>query len=423
MNISFFYKKSVFCSVICLWVCIQLFLIINHWDFALHDDALAYRILAENCLTWYPDTSAIYHSYIFAPGYVNILILLKRLFGSYLAVNFLNLVMNISLLFFLYSITKKLFLGNVAKVAVYVFMLMYSNSYIVIAPLSDLPYLFFVMFAIYLLLTADNKVWKFLLVGFLLSISNWIRPLTVVVWIPILLYMFFSNYKKISYICVISSFFIVQILIGYSTYYRMGLWITSSTTSGYNLLMTASNNPKMGLVNGNWKKDPFYADYVNLQGKNVLEKDKIWRNRAIQHIKEYPLDYLKLIPLKFLFLHSCDNWSERVLPNAGFSKEILVIEQLFKEKNYIDLFFKFIILMSKSIFFYISLFGFLGYIYSHYKRLLSKENIFILIPIFNVMLLLIFPITDRYHYTYVPFLVMYTACFFCEKFFKTEEKV
>ncbi len=411
-------RDSFFYCAICLWVCFQLFLIVHHWDFALHDDALSYRLYAEHCVnnsTWYPDNYTKYGTYIFAPGYVNLLILTKHMFGSYLAINFINLIFNVSVLFFIYAIAKKLFSKEIAKIAAYLFMLLYSNLYIVIAPTSDLPYLFLVMFAMYLLLSGDTAR-NLIFAGILLSLANWIRPLVITFLIPIFLYMICFKYRKISYLYLIVSYILIQLSIGYFTYRNSGIWVASSTTSGFNLAMCANDNPRMGLMNGNFKSDSFYQN-LDLAGKVAPEKDKIYRERALQYIKAHPWDYLGLIPFKFIFLHSCDNWSERVLPGAGFSKLIHVLSKLYEDNNFLELFKRLSIVFIKSIFFYIATIGFCGYIVSNAKELLfRKENIFILIPLLNICALMFFPIVDRYHYPYVPILIMYASCFFYRKF-------
>ena len=65
-----------------------------------HDDALAYVELASECIargTWYPDVHNQYDDFIFGPGYVNLLIGIYHLFGSFSFVRLLNLLMNIAM--------------------------------------------------------------------------------------------------------------------------------------------------------------------------------------------------------------------------------------------------------------------------------------------------------------------------------------
>lgn len=77
---------AVFRIVFAIWVILQVFLVVKYWDMPNHDDALAYVKLASECIargTWYPDMHNQYEDFIFGPGYVNLLIGIHHLFGSF----------------------------------------------------------------------------------------------------------------------------------------------------------------------------------------------------------------------------------------------------------------------------------------------------------------------------------------------------
>ena len=86
---------AVFRIVFAIWVILQVFLVVKYWDMPNHDDALAYVKLASECIargTWYPDMHNQYEDFIFGPGYVNLLIGIHHLFGSFSFVRLLNLL-------------------------------------------------------------------------------------------------------------------------------------------------------------------------------------------------------------------------------------------------------------------------------------------------------------------------------------------
>ena len=84
----------VFRIMFVIWVILQVCLVIKYWDMPNHDDAQAYVKLASECIargTWYPDVHNQYEDFIFGPGYVNLLIGIYHLCGSFSFVRLLNL--------------------------------------------------------------------------------------------------------------------------------------------------------------------------------------------------------------------------------------------------------------------------------------------------------------------------------------------
>ena len=86
----------VFRIMFVTWVILQVCLVIKYWNMPNHDDAQAYVKLASECIargTWYPDVHNQYEDFIFGPGYVNLLIGIYHLCGSFSFVRLLNLLM------------------------------------------------------------------------------------------------------------------------------------------------------------------------------------------------------------------------------------------------------------------------------------------------------------------------------------------
>ena len=85
----------VFRIMFVIWVILQVCLVIKYWDMPNHDDAQAYVKLASECIargTWYPDVHNQYEDFIFGPGYVNLLIGIYHLCGSFSFVRLLNIL-------------------------------------------------------------------------------------------------------------------------------------------------------------------------------------------------------------------------------------------------------------------------------------------------------------------------------------------
>ena len=100
---------------------------------------------------WYPDVDSIYTSYIWAPGLINFFILQLKLFGTLKANFFLNLLMNVGILWNVWYLSNRFFSRRTAYIAVTLFCLMYSNVMVVLPAGTEVPFLFLSISALSLL--------------------------------------------------------------------------------------------------------------------------------------------------------------------------------------------------------------------------------------------------------------------------------
>ena len=109
--------KTIAFAFIALCILIQIFLIISFGDYKQLSDYGGYIKLAQGCLdrkSWYPNSANMYDFYIFAPGLVNYFILQMKLFGTMSVNLWLNLFLNLGIIYFVYGIADKLFNKNTA---------------------------------------------------------------------------------------------------------------------------------------------------------------------------------------------------------------------------------------------------------------------------------------------------------------------
>ena len=145
-----------------------------------HDDAQAYVKLASECIargTWYPDVHNQYEDFIFGPGYVNLLIGIYHLCGSFSFVRLLNLLMNIAMVFEIRKLAGRMFSNKTGYYAAILYMLIFSNLYAPIAVLTDLPFTFLLLTA--LLLCNVRRLFPVAVAGVLIAVANWFRPLAI----------------------------------------------------------------------------------------------------------------------------------------------------------------------------------------------------------------------------------------------------
>ncbi|PSR10048.1 MAG: hypothetical protein C7N36_19600, partial [Bacteroidetes bacterium] len=85
-------------SVLVLWILAQIVVVIYFWGEPQGSDQGAYIDIARRCFAhneWYPMQQDIYSSYIWAPGFINFLILQLKAWGTLNLNMILNLLMNL----------------------------------------------------------------------------------------------------------------------------------------------------------------------------------------------------------------------------------------------------------------------------------------------------------------------------------------
>ena len=180
--------KNIAVITVCVWVIVQMILIWYFWDVKQRSDQGAYLEMAAKCYdqeVWYPNVGEVYSDMMWAPGLINLLILELKLFGSFKVNFFLNLLMNIGILWNIWYLVKRLFNQQTAYVAVIMFCLTYSNILSVLPAGTEIPFLFLSLTAFSLALRRNVSL--LMIAGVLLALANWIRPLAIIFVVVILL--------------------------------------------------------------------------------------------------------------------------------------------------------------------------------------------------------------------------------------------
>lgn len=395
-------------AVGCIWIILQLFLIGYHWDYPVHDDAWAYRELAARCLSensWYPTQSDLHSLFIFAPGYVNLLILCHKLFGAFVYYNILNLMMNILVAWEVMYLARRIFHKAAGYVSLIFYCILFSNLYLPIAQLSDLPFVCLISSAICLCISA-SRWWKLILAGVLIALANWMRPFALIYLIALIAYFFLQKRDWKSYVYLILPVVAILFFIGKRTEQRMGKFVYQSTTSGINLSMTCSHRAN-GLVNISLYNDPAESTYIPDIGQYTFDEiDALKRASGIRWILDNPVRYAMFLPVKLIALYCEDTWSERVLPDKGF-------RVVFQEKGadlggWIQLG---ISLFLKSLSYYLVLLFFMYYLWT--EKWFVKRNIWLIIPLLGTAMTIALVVTSRYHYPFMFIIIPYAASAFC----------
>ncbi len=395
---------AVFRVMFGIWVVLQVCLVVKYWNMPNHDDALAYVKLASECIargTWYPDVHNQYEDFIFGPGYVNLLIGIYHLFGSFSYVRLLNLLMNIAMVFEIRKLAEEIFSIKTGYYAAILYMLIFSNLYAPIAVLTDLPFTFLLLTA--LLLCNIRRLLPVAVAGVLIALANWFRPLAIVFLFVILLLFIVQKRRWQSYVALALPLVLTVFLIGQSVKMRTGYFVYQAVSGGYNLAMSSFDEAN-GLVNFNGFGDP--DNYICLPPGNYtyMERDSLLKRASIRWISEHPFKYVSQLPFKLVALYCEDTWAERVKPDMGFR---VVLSKV--QGNSLKLTELIICLVLKSIVYYIVLLLFIYYVWTNRRDLLRERNAYLLIPVLGTAVTVLFVITSRYHYPYLFAITIYAA--------------
>ena len=229
--------------IVALCVFIQVFLIISFGDYKQLSDYGMYIRIAQECLergSWYPDSANMYDIYIFAPGLVNYFILQMKLFGTMSVNLWLNLFLNLGIIYFVFSIANRFFNKNTACISVIAYSLLYSTWWIVIPAGTEVPFLFLSLLGLWVVVN-QKGIGYMILAGFAFGLANWIRPLVVIFLITALVMMYMNKVKISKYISLTIGFVLVLGLIGAASYKSANRVILQSSTSGVNLAYTSND--------------------------------------------------------------------------------------------------------------------------------------------------------------------------------------
>ena len=275
-------------------------------------DALGYVRLAERTVaedTIYPSSQNIYSDYIFAPGYVNFLALLFRIFDSIKAIQFVNIGLMVVLILELFYLSRNYVNERVAYIVLLLFSFYPTTYGMIYYTLTDLFYVVLVFGAI-CLFVQQNWQWAFL-AGITVAFANWVRPFLPVMFLVIIALTFAAIPKRyrirnLTVFTIAASVCIMAI--GTMTYSRIGYFNFQSTTSGVNLIMGANDD-----ADGSY--DPTVFEKGNIghiadkDDKTFKERDAYWRSRGVSWILEHPGKWICLFPAKFFYMIVIDSYA------------------------------------------------------------------------------------------------------------------
>lgn len=387
----------------------QVLLLLQNAGFAPSDDQKTYLYCAERAMEsggWYPSEINAKDSFLFAPGYVNMLVLHRRIFGTFGGFGWINLLMSAGILASVFFVAKKFFGKTAAACSALLYAAAYSNWFLPIGYFSEVPFAFSMSAAVAAAVLPKSKWANFALAGVMLALGNWIRPLAIAYFMGIALYAALERkhaFARIAALCASSA--LAAAAIGFAAKSSCGIFAFQSATSGLNLAGSA-NKFANGLVGFGFERDEFYRKKIpaDFGGLNFAQKDALFRDAAARWIAENPAAYLSQLPLKTAVLLGFDTWSERFEKGTGLSsiREKILSDRTFAVKYCAGLFVK-------SLAYYAALALFALYLAKNLKNPPRARNALAAAPVLVVALTLPFMVTDRYHYPMMPAVWIYAG--------------
>lgn len=258
-----------------------------------------------------------------APLYVLFVALLMKLFGSSYewVLAAIQVVLAIIIGFFIFKITEKTFQSRTAGI---ISIILYSAhaelAFTFAFALREIGFFaFFLLLFIYVLMDGKLDQRKIILAAAIAALAALTRPTGVLLFGTLGLWIFYRSWKeKIKFFTMFKKFAIpagltflllVSPWLVYESYVLDSAVVTTSITSGTNLLM--GNNPVTERIYPLLDMDLLEEPFENILDRRGLEKfvDEVAREKhlqklAVTYIKENPDQFLKLGALKFFAFYS-----------------------------------------------------------------------------------------------------------------------
>ncbi len=415
-------------AILLLWLMGQLILMFCHFG-PQGGDWGHYIALARECYDaeqWYPMAEHIREdNYIFAPGLVNLLIAEARICHGIWVNKWLYLLMNMGMMAMTADMVRRMFSAKVACWTLAISCLLYSNWFITLSANSELPFLFLCITGLWMVVFSEDqgKCWHggsrrwmigavYLVAGICMALANWIRPLGFIYVLAVVLFAAMTlkgEHRRRRIVergmIVIIGFGMMVAVIGETTRMRTGHFICQSTTGGFNLIMSANDQAFGGVDTQVWQ-DPSSTAYIrDIERYDCLQRDSIWRTRAVDWILAHPVRYTALYLKKMPILLAEDSWTDqRIFPSDQFYYKWRHGEYTSQEVA-----LKLLLKMSKSLPYYIMLvLACLGMVTLWRRH--DRYGIWLMtVLVAVVMITCLFPVQPRYHYPVLWILVVMAA--------------
>ena len=410
--------------IIIIYVSIQLIYVI-FFPSEFRSDAAYYFKLAQECIqsnSFYPAPQHLYEDYIFAPLFINLLVIVLNIYNSALSIGILNIILNMLQLLLLYKLTENIFNKSVATLSAVLYIFYLNNLGLVLTNYTELLFGVLILGSLFFYIKKTNK--NYFISGFLLGASITVRP---VGWTLFAAFIIFFLYNKIksnnSYPIIIhlTGVVIFILLFGSFNYLHFGRFVFTSTTGPVNLLLGANDDATGGFKSEVYKKGK--AGYIeNPDTMTYYEKDDFYLDKASHWIISHPLKWLWLMPMKLIHTFIWDDIALSNLLHTGKWDFARAIKYIVKDKSIKNILpgssrFKKAIFFTVEgghlIYYYLLLVFIILGTFNYFKSKSKDEiiSIILLYVILGIAMILITVGNPRYKYPFITIMIPFAAYF------------
>lgn len=387
--------RQIVAITIAIFTLLQ-FVILAIFGYTPYPDSDGYILLAEECINnndLYPVASKINdYPFLWNIGAINITIVSLRLFHSVIPLLVLYALMKGMTAWFFYKVTEKIYSTKIAFVALAIYILYPANYGECTSLLSELPFMFFIMLAMYLSIVKNQS----LIGGMMLAIANWFRPMSIVFLVAMMVFFLLKWQKSlkllIGYIAMIT-------IIGSATMYRTGLFLYQAKTGWMALMDYSSNHTTESMQ---------VRDHTEW---NVAQKDSAWKALFIDWLKDHPKEYAAQMPAKLVNTYVSDN-----VNMCTFIPDKNDKEYMYEEVSMLTLINSFpklstvqwLAVLNLIIYFCIIICAICSLYYSNRTHYLLPTGIIVL---GTLLLLFVGHGEARFHNPFMPFFIILSAMF------------
>ncbi len=376
--------------------------------------------------TWYPNASHLHNRYIYGNGYVNFLSLIYRITTNVKVVYVVNILLTQLLLGSCLFILKKLSYSNITR-CYFVIMFCLLNTFISETVVMRTEIIFTALGFFALAFLHTNKKVLYALCGIILGIANWVRPLGIAFLIgAIVIHLLYKRNLK-TIITTISSYIVTIVLIGTVTFASCGHFVYQATTFGVNFLMSANDKADGSYMNITQKGEAGYIDPEEAKDMTFKDFDKYYTEKSIKWILKNPVKYLSQTPAKLFYLYATETYSG----SAYFNNKVTtggidyIKDLVSKITNHSDEPLRLgdvLILFNQIWYMFLCVLAFAGLFIKSVRKNNKFLYAYLLIMILGTGITLVVVGGARYHFPYLPVIIMYASVSFVALMNKTNTK-
>jgi hypothetical protein len=314
-----------------LYLAIQVLVLILRFPINYTGDSAYYFRLAQDCVYnkgIYPLPAQMFEEFLVVPLYINLTALILFLFNSTFSIGIFNIVLNSIQLFLLFKITEIVINRKSACIAALLYMLYLNNLGMIVLNISELFFTTLILCSLYFFL--KNNKWNYLLSGIFCGASIAVRPVgwaLLFSYIVISIYKYYKERKTAAPVFVLLGTAGFILVFGFFIKMNTGEFIYSAANGPINILMGANDKADGGFYPGiSYVGNPGFIP--NSEKLTFRQKQDIWEYRAVTWIKEHPVRWTMLLPVKVFLMFRWDDISVSriVSDDLNYQKVIKIIK-------------------------------------------------------------------------------------------------